>query len=116
MRIIRDPPGPHEGGTIGRVTHSGGGGFGVAGVSRITPALVFAPRGIAYLPAVGDNVLLLPVEGNDTCLGVLSATAGLAPGELRLTSSGGASITLRSNGEIDLNGATITREGRVISR
>jgi len=65
---------------------------------------------------VGDSVLLMPVEGNDTCLGVLSTTAGLAPGELRLTSSGGASITLRSNGEIDLNGATITRDGRVISR
>jgi len=65
---------------------------------------------------MGDNVLLLPVQGNDACLGVLSATAGLNPGELRLTSSGGASITLRSNGEIDLNGAIITREGRVISR
>jgi len=116
MRITRNPPRPHESGTIGQVTHSGSGGFGVAGASRISPALVFAPRGISYLPAMGDNVLLLPVEGSDTCLGVLSTSAGLNPGELRLTSSGGARITLRSNGEIDLNGAIITREGRVISR
>ena len=116
MRIIHDQATPHEGGRIGQVSHSAVGGFGVVGASRISSALVFAPRGIAYLPAVGDNVLLLPVEGSDTCLGVLSTTAGLNPGELRLTSSGGAQITLRSNGEIDLNGAIITREGRVISR
>ena len=116
MRIMRDPPAPGESGIIGQVTHSGGGSFGVAGRSRIDSALVFAPRGISYLPGVGDNVLLLPVGGSETCLGVLSTATGLNPGELRLTSSGGASITLRSNGEIDLNGATITREGRVISR
>ena len=116
MRIVHDSAAPHEGGRIGRVSHSASGGFGVVGASRISSALVFAPRGISYLPAVGDNVLLMPVEGSDTCIGVLSTTSGLSPGELRLTSSGGATITLRSNGEIDLNGAIITRDGRVISR
>ena len=116
MQIVRNPPGAHEGGMIGRVSFSGSGGFGVVGASRISPALVFAPRGISYLPAMGDNVLLLPVEGADACLGVLTSTGGLNPGELRLTSSGGATITLRNNGEIDLNGAVITRDGRVISR
>ena len=101
---------------IGQVSSSSGGGFGVVGSSRLSRALTFAPRGIAWMPAVGDNVLLLPVEGRDTCLGALSVTTGLQPGELRLTSSGGATILLAANGEIRLNGAVITRDGRVISR
>ena len=116
MRIVTGPPSHHEGGMIGQVSHSSTAGFGVVGASHIGTALTFAPRGIAYLPAVGDNVLLLPVEGRDTCVGVLASTAGLRPGELRLFSSGGASILLASNGEIHLNGAVITQDGRVISR
>ena len=116
MRIVTDPPRHQEGGMLGRVSYADSSGFGVLGASRISSVLTFAPRGISYMPAVGDNLLLLPIEGRDVCAGALTSPAGLAPGELRLTSAGGATIRLLANGEIHLNGAVITRDGRVISR
>ena len=116
MRIVTDPPRQPEGAVIAQVSYADASGFGVVGASRISGAFTFAPRGIAYMPSVGDNLLLLPAQGRDTCIGALTSTAGLRPGELRLFSSGGASILLAANGEIHLNGALITRDGRVISR
>ena len=116
MRIVTDPPRHQESGMLAQVSYADSSGFGVLGASRISSALVFAPRGIAYMPSVGDNLLLLPIEGRDVCVGALTSPTGLAPGELRLTSAGGATIRLAANGEIHLNGAVITRDGRVISR
>lgn len=100
---------------FGQVSSSGASGFGVVGASRISNAVTVAPRGIAYLPNVGDNLLLLPVEGRDVCAGAITSTAGLQPGELRLFSAGGASILLAANGDIHLNGVVITRNGQIIS-
>lgn len=114
MRIVRDLPQLGESAAIAQVSYSNATGFGVVGDSEITGALVFAPRGIAYRPCVGDHLLLMPVAGADTCLGALTSTIGLAPGELRLSSSGGASIQLCQNGDILLNGVTITKAGKII--
>ncbi len=114
MRIVRDLPQQGESAVIAQVSYSDQNGFGVVGDSEITGALVFAPRGIAYRPCAGDHLLLMPVAGADTCLGALTSTAGLAPGELQLSSSGGATIRLCQNGDIKLNGVTITKEGQII--
>ena len=116
MQIVLGASRPQEGGMIGSVATAGIGGFGVVGPSRIDSPVIFAPRGVSYLPAAGDSVLLLPINGRDICLGVVAPTTGLEPGEIRLTSAGGASITLTNTGEILLNGAEITRDGRVIGR
>ena len=116
MRIVKDPPRHGDGGMIGQVSQAGSAGFGVVGASRITSTVNIAPRGFSYLPAVGDNLLMLPVEGRDLCLGAVTSTAGLQPGEVRIFSSGGAQILLAANGEIHLNGAVITRDGRIIPR
>jgi len=99
---------------IGQVSFSGTGGFGVVGASSLRAAPIFAPRGISYMPGVGDNVLLLPIEGRDTCVGTLSSPAGLQPGELRLSAAGGATIHLTRNGDVRINGLTITRDGRIL--
>lgn len=114
MQIIKDPP-RRERAAIAQVSYADASGFGAVAEAQITGALVFSPRGVAYKPCVGDRLLTLPVAGADTCVGALTSTAGLAPGELRLTSSGGAQILLCQNGDIVLNGVTITPAGRIIT-
>lgn len=116
MKIVKNPPRQGENACIAQVSYSDASGFGVVGDSEITGALVFSPRGIAYKPCVGDHLLLTPVTGADACAGALTSTAGLAPGELRLSSSGGATIYLRQNGDIVLNGVVITKDGEIIPR
>lgn len=71
---------------------------------------VFAPGGLVWQPKSGDTVLV--VKGGsgcqETCV-VAAETAGnapadMAPGELYLYSSGGASLYLRSDGSIAVKG------------
>ena len=116
MRIVTDPPRHQEGGMLAQVSFASTSGFGVLGASRLTTPLVFAPRGISYMPSVGDHLLMLPIEGRDVCVGALTSPIGIPPGEVRISSAGGAVIRLAANGEIHLNGAVVTRDGRVLSR
>lgn len=75
---------------------------------------VFAPYGISFLPKNDSQVLLLNVDGTDVCVGSLSDYSNLNSGELMLSSSGGAKIHLKSNGDIMLNGVLITADGQII--
>lgn len=116
MRLIKNPAKRHTDATVAQVSFSDSGNFGAVGASEVRGVPVFAPRGIAYQPCEGDNLLILPVDGADTCVGVLASAKGLAGGELRLCSAGGAEIVLRNDGEIVLNGVRITRSGEIVGR
>ncbi len=76
---------------------------------------LFAPAGVAWLPAEGEQVLLLPFEGAYLCIGALCQTQGLAAGELVLKSAGGAAIRLKNNGEVVINTLRITPDGQIIN-
>lgn len=60
--------------------------------------------GIAYVPPIGEKCVVLPLESGDACLGVIGKSANLSPGELMLYSKGGASIILKNNGQVLING------------
>lgn len=107
--------GKSSGATVAQVSFSESGGFGAVGESEQRSLTVCAPRGFAYRPCEGDKLLLIPADGAMLCAGVLNSTAGLEGGELRLSSAGGAVIELKNNGDIILNGWTITRAGEMIS-
>jgi len=70
---------------------------------------VIAPGGCAWRPRGGTAVLLLKggaPEGGAYVLGAAEEPEeDLAPGELRLHSEGGARLTLRNDGRIELEGA-----------
>lgn len=67
-----------------------------------------APFGIAYVPKMGSNSLVLPTEAGDVCIGVITrAKEELAPGELMLYSDGGASIVLKNDGRVLINGRAV---------
>ncbi len=79
-------------------------------------ATVTASRaGVVYLPADGEQVLLLPFEDGYVCVGALCRTEGLAAGELVLKSAGGACIRLQNNGEVVINSLRITPDGEILS-
>lgn len=66
---------------------------------------VVAPYGIAYVPPVGEGAVIVPYEGGEACVGVIaSQPVNLQRGELMLYSAGGASIVLRNDGSVLING------------
>lgn len=100
---------------VAQVSFSDSAGFGALAAFEARELPVFGPRGIAWRPCEGDRLLVLPVEGTDSCVGCYGA-ADLEPGELKLFSAGGARIHLKNNGDITLNGLTITKEGQVLPK
>ena len=71
---------------------------------------VFAPGGVLWQPRVGDTVLVIRggAGGQENCVVAAEPAAtppeGMAPGELYLYSSGGASLYLRGDGSIAVTG------------
>lgn len=69
---------------------------------------VISPYGIIYNPPVGTTGVVLPTENGNMLLGVCNEEkADLKPGELMLFSSGGASIVLKNNGTVLINGKEV---------
>ena len=67
---------------------------------------VFAPGGYCWRPALGAEVLVLKTgaQGEGACVAGTRITANVAPGEVRIQSEGGASITLGADGTTPLAG------------
>lgn len=71
---------------------------------------VFAPGGVLWQPRVGDTVLVIRggAGGQENCVvaaePAVTPPEGMAPGELYLYSSGGASLYLRGDGSIAVTG------------
>ncbi len=70
---------------------------------------VVAPFGIAYVPPVGEGAVVVPFDGGEACVGVLTeAPVKLQRGELMLYSMGGASIILKNDGSVHINGKQVS--------
>lgn len=65
---------------------------------------VIAPYGIVYNPPVGETSVVLPLTKGQACLGVVSKDMKLQAGELMLYSKGGATILLKNDGSVVING------------
>ena len=81
---------------------------------------VFAPGGVLWQPRVGDTVLVIRggAGGLEHCVAAAEPTVkppeGMAPGELYLYSSGGASVYLKGDGSVAVTGPVeITGELRI---
>ena len=111
-RMLRRSP-PREG-ELAAAGFAGEKGLTAFGERPYEALPIYAVPGVSALPKEGEPVLILPLGEGEICRGVRSDTEGLLPGELRLCSCGGAEILLKQNGEILLNGLTITREGKLI--
>lgn len=72
---------------------------------RSIPMLV--PFGIAYNPPAGEKAAVISAGDSFACLGTISHDKNLNPGEIMLYSSGGASIVLKNDGRVLINGTAI---------
>lgn len=71
--------------------------------------MVVAPYGIAYVPPVGEGAVVVPFDGGEACVGVVSGVSHkLSRGELMLYSKGGASIVLKNDGSVLINGKQVS--------
>ena len=68
---------------------------------------MIAPFGIAYNPPLNSEAVVLPTDKGNVCPGVICSNKNLKPGELMLYSSGGASIVLKDNGDVLINGKKV---------
>lgn len=62
------------------------------------------PFGIKSVPPAGAQAVVLPLDDGEVSVGVISQTEDLEEGELMLYSKGGASIVLKNNGKVLING------------
>ena len=62
------------------------------------------PYGVVSVPPAGESAVVLPLSDGEVGLGVLSRAVGLDEGELMLYSKGGASIVLKNDGRVIING------------
>ncbi|MBQ3264325.1 MAG: hypothetical protein IJH07_00975 [Ruminococcus sp.] len=70
---------------------------------------VIAPAGIVYVPVTGSPTMVMEGAGGAVCLGVIAAPpSSLEAGELMLHSAGGASIVLKNDGRVLINGREVS--------
>ncbi|MEG0778964.1 MAG: hypothetical protein RRY95_05180 [Oscillospiraceae bacterium] len=91
------------------VTTIGGGSVGALTRGELRELPVFSPGGILWQPQTGETVLVIRggTGGEEQCIAGVEqkkALAGLKPGELYLFSTGGASIYLRRDGRVEIDG------------
>lgn len=68
---------------------------------------VLSPYGIVAVPPKGTKAVVLPTGDTAVCLGTPQLVKDLKEGEVMLFSSGGASIILKNNGKVLINGKEI---------
>jgi phage gp45-like len=65
------------------------------------------PYGLVSAAPEGERAVVLPLRDGETGLGVLRGDSGLEPGEVMLYSKGGASIVLKNDGRVLINGREV---------
>jgi phage gp45-like len=66
-----------------------------------------APYGIVSVPPSGEQTVVINAGGCNVCVGTLSSPESLMPGELMLSSAGGARLVLKNDGKVYVNGREI---------
>ena len=70
-------------------------------------AVLAAPYGIVYSPPGGESSVVMNAGGESVCLGMICPKNDLQPGELRLFSAGGATLELKNDGKVYINGRVV---------
>lgn len=68
---------------------------------------VVSPYGIVAVPPKGTKAVVLPTGNTAVCLGTPQKVENLKEGEVMLFSSGGASIVLKNDGRVLINGKEV---------
>lgn len=91
--------------TAGSVTDSRGSRVEVEASGKHRDVPVVSPFGVVCVPPLGEQAVMVHTAMGDACVGVVQAEdASLEPGEIMLRSAGGATLVLKNNGRVFVNG------------
>lgn len=113
QRIVREKRAAQA--QAGPVSLVGEGYLHAQGAREARDMPLFAPYGVSSLPPEGEQAVMMPVGEDYICLGVRVLPQGLLPGEVVLHSLGGARLCLKNDGNVEINGLVITRDGKIVS-
>ena len=100
---------------IGDLTISNADTVAASSSSEVRGVSFFCPAGISFAPCESQKVLLLRANGKAVSAGTLmESDSSLLPGEIKIYSSGGASVVLKNNGDVIINGnCTVDKFGNI---
>ena len=94
-----------EGASLGEISSAKSGAVTVSGTREFGSVPQAAPYGIAYVPTAGTKAYLVPCGSGAVCVGVAAEPPQtLEAGEIMLYSAGGASLVLKNDGRVLING------------
>lgn len=74
----------------------------------------YAPYGYSSRIPSGEEVILVPSTDGHAALGTLTKSDSLESGEIKISSKGGASIVLKNDGRVIINGSyVINSQGEI---
>ena len=93
---------------VGKVTQFSNNSVCVENEVEFRDLPVFCPYGIVSIPTTGSKVFLIPTSSGYLYSGALTQNhENLAAGEIGLYSYGGASLVLKNDGRVLVNGKVI---------
>lgn len=93
------------------VLYSENGKISVSGLERVENIQICLPYGVVSVPPKGSGAVVLPVGSSAVVCGVVGDnTLSLEQGEVALYSKGGASIVLKNDGTVVINGTVFEKE------
>lgn len=91
----------------GNVKNSGKDSIAVTSSGEHKKLKTCMPYGVASVPPVGQRAVVLPLDDGEVSVGVITSGFDLKEGEIMLYSKGGASIVLKNNGDVLINGKVL---------
>lgn len=93
------------------VMYSANGKIGVSSLENVESVEPCLPFGVACVPPKGSRAVVIPVGSSAVVCGVTGSNPlSLSSGEVGLYSLGGASIILKNDGTVVINGQVFAKE------
>ena len=98
----------------GELTADDAGGMAVASSGEHKELEFCVPYGFSSVPPQRERAVVLPLDDGEVGMGVLRADGSLEEGEVKLFSAGGASLVLKNDGSVQINGTRVLVNGREV--
>ena len=79
-------------------------------------AEVYAPYGYSFCAPAGEEVLIIGSPFGGAVAGTKAAQSNLKNGEIKICALSGAYILLRADGSVVINGAVISKNGKITEK
>ena len=91
----------------GELSRNVGGITAVSASDEHKDLAFYFPYGVVSMPPAGEHAVVLPLNDGEVGLGVLPHGVSVQAGEVMLYSKGGASLVLKNDGRVLINGREV---------